>query len=49
MRGHGDHEKEALPWWFFGLLGGLATAWFLTPVLGPRFGLPVGEALPGGR
>src|SRR5206468_10586518 len=22
---HGDQGKEALPWWFFGLLGGLAT------------------------
>src|SRR5262249_46196713 len=35
--------KEALPWWFFGLLGGVATVWLLTPVLGPRLGLPVGE------
>ncbi|HXL16248.1 MAG TPA: efflux RND transporter permease subunit, partial [Streptosporangiaceae bacterium] len=35
--------KEALPWWFFGLVGGLATVWLLTPVLGPQFGLPVGE------
>src|SRR5207237_6728222 len=39
---HGDEGKEALPWWFFGLLGGLATVWLLTPVLGPRLGLPVG-------
>src|SRR5260221_131572 len=39
VRGHGDHEKEALPWWFFGLLGGLATAWLLMPVLAPRLGL----------
>jgi multidrug efflux pump len=42
-RGHGDEGKEALPWWFFGLLGGLVTVWLLTPVLGPRLGLPVGE------
>src|SRR5262249_55000553 len=41
--GHGDGGKEALPWWFFGLLGGVATVWLLTPVLGPRLGLPVGE------
>src|ERR1700756_4077019 len=50
--GHGQDGKEALPWWFFGLLGGLATAWVLTPVLGPRLGLPAGaaatEATPGG-
>src|SRR5206468_2380253 len=41
---HGDHGKEALPWWFFGLLGGLTTMWLLTPVLGPRLGLPTGAA-----
>src|SRR4029077_18827421 len=29
---HGDQGKEALPWWFFGLAGGLATLWLLTPV-----------------
>src|SRR5262245_55681573 len=46
---HGDEGKEALPWWFFGLLGGLATVWLLAPVLGPRLGLPTvtdGEAAP---
>ena len=31
---HGDEGKEALPWWIFGLLGGLATVWLLTPILG---------------
>ena len=48
-------EGEALPWWFFGLLGGVASVWLLTPVLGPRLGLPGGgleaaaaEELPGG-
>jgi multidrug efflux pump len=41
---HGVEGKEALPWWFFGLLGGLATVWLLAPVLGPRLGLPVGES-----
>jgi multidrug efflux pump len=45
---HGDQGKEALPWWFFGLVGGLATAWVLTPVLGPRLGLAAGENFPGG-
>src|SRR5436853_185395 len=45
-------NKEALPWWFFGLLGGLATVWLLAPTLGARLGLPAGgeggEAVPGG-
>jgi multidrug efflux pump subunit AcrB len=49
---HGDHGKEALPWWFFGLLGGLVTVWLLSPTLGVRLGLPAGEegdgAAPGG-
>src|SRR5271157_1321573 len=40
---HGDLGKEALPWWFFGLLGGLATVWLLTPMFGAWLGLPVGE------
>src|SRR5262245_54558544 len=49
---HGDQGREALPWWFFGLLGGLATVWLLTPALGARLGLPTGaeggEAAPAG-
>src|ERR1700756_414675 len=40
---HGDQGKEALPWWFFALLGGLASVWLLAPVLGPQLGLRVGE------
>src|SRR5207245_2998630 len=47
---HGHQGKEALPWWFFGLLGGLATVWLLAPTLGIRLGLPApeaGEATPG--
>src|SRR5437763_5238191 len=40
---HGDEGKEALPWWFFGLLGGLASIWLLTPIFGARMGLPLGE------
>ncbi len=39
---HGDQGKEALPWWSFALLGGLASVWLLEPILGPRLGLPVG-------
>ena len=49
---HGDQGKEALPWWIFALLGGLATVWLLTPTLGVWLGLPAGgeggEAAPGG-
>src|SRR6266404_4070833 len=40
---HGDQGKEALPWWFFALLGGLAAVWLLAPVLGPQLGMPAGE------
>jgi multidrug efflux pump subunit AcrB len=47
---HGDQGKEALPWWIFGLFGGLASVWILTPVLGPTLGLTIadesGEAVP---
>ena len=47
---HGDQGKEALPWWSFGLFGGLASVWILTPVLGPVLGLAPadesGEAVP---
>jgi multidrug efflux pump len=35
--------KEALPWWFFGLVGGLGTVWLLTPAVGAWLGLPAGE------
>src|SRR5205814_4387150 len=31
---HGDQGKEALPWWFFGLLGGLVIVWLLTAKIG---------------
>src|SRR5262245_60896711 len=41
---HGDEGKEALPWWFFGLVGGLVSVWLLSPVLGARLGLTVGES-----
>src|SRR5262245_47996700 len=40
---HGDQGKEALPWWSFALLGGLASAWLLTPSLSAWLGLPTGE------
>jgi multidrug efflux pump len=40
---HG-HKREALPWWFFGILGGVLTAWLeqdiphVGPALAARFG-----------
>jgi multidrug efflux pump len=49
---HGDQGKEALPWWFFGLLGGVATVWLLTPMANAWLGLSSGDgqtgAAPGG-
>jgi multidrug efflux pump len=39
---HGDQGKEALPWWSFALIGGLATVWLLAPTLGVWLGLPAG-------
>jgi len=48
---HGDQNKEALPWWSFALLGGVATVWILASSTGAWLGAPAvheGEALPGG-
>jgi multidrug efflux pump len=39
---HGSEGHEALPWWAFGLMGGLASLWWLLPALGPALGLAVG-------
>jgi multidrug efflux pump len=42
---HGSHSgKEALPWWFFGLLGGLVSLWLLEPILGSWLGASASEA-----
>src|SRR4029453_13699171 len=40
---HGDQGKEALPWWFFGLLGGIAAVWLLSPPPGGKRGPPAGD------
>jgi multidrug efflux pump len=53
VRGHTPEAsgKEALPWWIFALVGGVASAWFLTPIAGVALGLPSGEGdetAPGG-
>jgi multidrug efflux pump len=39
--GH-EHQKEALPWWFFGILGGLAAVWLGKHFAGTisKYGLP---------
>jgi multidrug efflux pump subunit AcrB len=40
---HGQEGHEALPWWIFGLLGGLLSVLLLEPVFGAALGLPTGE------
>src|SRR5262249_53567425 len=39
---HGGHElnREALPWWFFAVVGGLVTAWLGPDYLAGYLGLP---------
>ncbi len=39
---HGEQGKDALPWWSFALVGGLATAWLLAPAPDGWLGLPTG-------
>jgi len=34
------HKREALPWWIFGVLGGVLTWWLGPRLLGGHFGLP---------
>ena len=38
-KGHG-HKPEALPWWFFGILGGVLSYWLAYKYLAGHFGLP---------
>jgi multidrug efflux pump subunit AcrB len=40
--GH-DDGREALPWWFFGIIGGLLSYWFLWPIAAPEMGLAEGQ------
>jgi multidrug efflux pump len=35
---HGEPDKEALPWWSFGLFGGLLSYWFLPALVGGALG-----------
>src|SRR6185295_7022397 len=39
---HGEHDKEALPWWFFALVGGVVSVW-LGASIGARLGWLVVE------
>jgi multidrug efflux pump len=44
--GHGpghEHQREALPWWIFGVVGGVFTYLWGYPFVAARLGLPVGE------
>ena len=41
--GHGHEGKEALPWWFFGLIGGLISVWLLKSLVGPQLGLTASD------
>ncbi len=45
---HGDQGKEALPWWFFGLIGGILSLWLLKSVFAGPLGLigAAGEGAP---
>ncbi|MEI7687006.1 MAG: efflux RND transporter permease subunit, partial [Planctomycetota bacterium] len=40
--GH-DDGREALPWWFFALIGGLTSVWLLWPFGEPSFDLPLAD------
>ncbi len=35
--GHHVYQKEALPWWFFGIIGGLVSVWLCHHVMPGRF------------
>jgi multidrug efflux pump len=37
--GH-EHRKEALPWWFFGIIGGILSVWLGERFLAGQMGLP---------
>ena len=46
---HGVEGKEALPWWFFGLIGGLLSLWLFKLMFSAQLGLPIeGEVREGG-
>jgi len=43
--GHGHElKREALPWWFFGVVGGVLTAWLKVSFVADALGLPASGA-----
>ena len=48
--GHHGHElkREALPWWIFGLVGGMLVFWYGPAYLAGRFGFPDAPGKTGG-
>ena len=38
---------EALPWWIFAILGGIASLWLLWPFVAPQFGLALRKVILG--
>jgi multidrug efflux pump subunit AcrB len=45
--GHHEMKREALPWWIFGILAGIATVIYLPPYIGPMLGLATEEGATG--
>src|SRR4029077_16469930 len=46
---HANEGKEALPWWFFALLGGVVSVWLLSPLLTGKPGASAtGDPVPSG-
>ena len=47
--GHAGHEhrREALPWWIFGIVGGLLTVWLAQEFLAGHLGLPASATAKG--
>ena len=41
-----EHKREALPWWFFAILGGMLSIWLADRFVAGHYGLPPAEAPP---
>ncbi len=44
-----EHKREALPWWIFGIVGGVLTWWIGTNYLAGHYGLPAPKPLQEGE
>ncbi|HZZ72311.1 MAG TPA: efflux RND transporter permease subunit, partial [Pirellulales bacterium] len=40
---HGEQGKEALPWWFFAILGGFLSLWLIKPLVAQWLHLPTAQ------